>query len=334
MAINSWLHKYAYTNFHELNIDYWADEITKISKKVVELETLVLSYRDEIDALKGRATALEGRATTLEDRAEALEGLARSLEYRADALEDRSAALENADIQAATMLSSVGPAAAGASSVEIPFVRDTYENGEKTSGAQSTTIPAATTNTAGVMLPTEKAKMNAFDVDIDGNVAFHGTVSGDDPDAAGDFATKQYVDNIVIAGQASVVYDSDISNGSWNASNVTPDTYTESSGVSARQFGSVTEIAVTKQFTFTTDNINAQQEITYLPIKAGFVPASGFRYQKIMVERVRGQVVDYVPIMLRVNPSNSRLYIDNLRGVSWLTGDTMYLRNENFVYLM
>lgn len=327
-----WNHKYPYTNFHELNLDIWLQKMTDLETLVNTFDARITQNTNDITALKGRMTTAEADIANLKPRMTTAEG-------KIEDLEENVSALNDADIMDAEMLSSVGPANATATNVQIPFVRDTYADGTKgsPSGSQTTTIPAATESAAGVMLPAEKSKLEAFSVDGDGNVTFDGRVSATGPAGSGDLATKQYVDSVVVAGTASVTYQNDIASDSWYTNNVTPDSYSTASGVSARQWGSYTDLTITKQFTFTTDNITEDaQEITHITLQSGYVPSSGFRDQIILVRRTRGGVYDWVPVLLRVNPTgnNSRLQIVNLGGVSWQTGDVMYLFRARISYLL
>lgn len=72
------LHKYPYTNLHELNLDWILD-------KIKELEDSVKAFRVELDEFNNRLTELE---ENLEPRVKTNEDNIKDLQLRVKALED------------------------------------------------------------------------------------------------------------------------------------------------------------------------------------------------------------------------------------------------------
>lgn len=72
------LHKYPYTNLHELNLDWILD-------KIKELEETVKAFRTELDEFNNRLTELE---ENLEPRVKTNEDNIKDLQLRVKALED------------------------------------------------------------------------------------------------------------------------------------------------------------------------------------------------------------------------------------------------------
>jgi len=188
--------RYPYTDFHELNIGWCIDKIT-------DFEARVTSVEEDVAALKVRATALEARMGTAEERIARHEQDIRGLSTTVGNLGTRVTTLENADIQDAAMLDGVSSVEAGNASVTVNFSAATYSDGAKTAGTDAAVIPAASSSKAGVMLPGEKAKLAPITVNGN-NVSFAGTVAASSPAAAGDLATKGYVDSLAISGSATV----------------------------------------------------------------------------------------------------------------------------------
>lgn len=188
--------RYPYTDFHELSLDFLLREVKslktsvdEISAKTAELEEIVTGHESRIDALETSNTAILGRVDALEDNVSDIGG--------------RVGALESADIQNAIMLSDMSGVTCETDGVVIGFSKATYTNGERTTGTDNATIPEATDEYAGVMVPGDKKKLETFEVDTDGSVEFVNRVSGAAPRDAADYATKQYVDSIAISGSAS-----------------------------------------------------------------------------------------------------------------------------------
>ena len=188
MAIFRFFNKYPQTDLHELNADYILAQLAGYDNRIENVE-------NDIDDLKAADIALDGRLDVV----------------------------ELWDVRNAKMLRDVTSVSPTAGNVTINFAKDEYTNGAKTSGTDSATIPAATDETAGVITPGEKAKLDAFTVDESGNASFSGTVSGDTPVSNGDYATKQYVDSLGLTG-AVPSYSQDIVS-SWSGANATINDY-------------------------------------------------------------------------------------------------------------
>lgn len=323
-----WNHKYPYTNFHELNLDIWIQKMTDLETLVSTFDARITQNTNDITALKGRMTTAEADIANLKPRMTTAEG-------KIEDLEDAVSAIEGADIMDAVMLSSVGPANATANNVQITFVRDTYEDGVKDSpsGSQTTTIPAATEDAAGVMLPSEKEKLEAYTVDANGNVAFEGKVSAASPSGSGDLATKQYVDSVVVAGTATVTHVSEAASGSWNTAKVTPNMDpSDPSGVSADQWGSYTDLKIYRQFTFTSDMAaGGGQQITKIALDAAYMPSRSKEFM-FVVQRKHNSTYDIVPIKAAIISGELRLL--TAYGTTFTTGDVLYVDDIHLTYLM
>lgn len=192
--------KYPYTDFHELNLSWVIDKITDFEARLTDVE-------EDVADLKTRMTSVEGRMTTAEERIARHDSDIAGLSSAVGGIRDRVTTLENADIQGAAMLESVSSVEAGNASVTVNFSAAAYNDGEKTAGTDSAVIPAATSNAAGVMLPAQKKKLDIFNV-VDGNAEFSGRVSGSMPSGDNDFATKAYIDDIVITGESAAYSES------------------------------------------------------------------------------------------------------------------------------
>ena len=225
---NFWFHKYPFTDFHELDLSFLLDTLSSIDTKVIELNA-------RVDAVESTVASLADRMDTAEDKIETLEG---QMSTAIDSISDhetRISSIEDSDIMDAVMLRNVGAVDADAQKVRINYVKDTYNNGEKTTGSDYADIPHATSESAGVIVPAEKEKLESFSVDANGNATFEGTVSGDDPTANSNFATKQYVDSIAITGSASVSEQTI----PWTSSKGNP-----SLGVTIRRYGKLRSVHV------------------------------------------------------------------------------------------
>lgn len=194
---NFWFHKYPYTDFHELDLSWCLDTISDMKDAVDALAERVSACEGDIASLRTRMSTAEGKISTLE-------GKVATAEADIVDLKSRTSALENADIMDAVMLSDVVSVTPDTDSVRIEFAKDAYTDGAKSAGTDVADVPQATTSLAGVMIPSDKQKLNAFSVDGAGNAVFSGRVSGDDPTGGADFCTKDYVDSLAISGSASV----------------------------------------------------------------------------------------------------------------------------------
>ncbi len=214
MAEKKFFNKYPYTDFHELNLDWVVEKTQDVQEAVDELDGRVTALESSIDGINERLTDAESDIDTLE-------GKMSTAESDISSLKGRASALENAAIMDAGMLSGVNGVTAGSSNVTLAFDRKQYADGTISATSQdSAVIPAATNSAAGVMLPTEKSKLNAFSVDASGNATFTGKVSAVAPASGSDLATKDYVDSLAITGSASASYMADIVN-TWELTNFT-----------------------------------------------------------------------------------------------------------------
>lgn len=208
MPEKPFFNKYPYTDFHELNLD-WTLSTVQHCLEVVD------AFEERVSQLETDVADLQTRMTTAEERIAQHDSDIAGLSSAVSGVRNRVTALENADIQDAAMLASVSSVEAGNASVTVNFGAATYADGVKTAGTDAAVIPAATTSKAGVMIPGEKEKLNAFSVDGSGNATFSGKVSGDGPTAAGDYTTKSYVDSLAISGSAAVTTEASGTDITW-----------------------------------------------------------------------------------------------------------------------
>lgn len=252
--------KYPYTDFHELNIGWCVDKIT-------DFEARITSVEEDVAALKVRATALEARMSTAENKLTQHTSQIGALETSSASHETRIQALENADIQDAAMLESVSSVSTSENAVTVNFSAAAYADGAKTAGTDEAVIPAATSSKAGVMVPDDKNKLTKFtfngndlqlpgDLSVNGDIvaaegSFSGPVSAGSPVAAGDLATKAYVDSMAISGSATV--DTAVAEGSvhWRegSSNVEYDQF------SVKTYGKVAQIRSWIAHTLTSNHL-------------------------------------------------------------------------------
>lgn len=197
MAIFRFFNKYPQTDLHELNADYILAQLASYDSRIENVETAVTSFGERMDAAENGLEALADRVTINEGDIVNLKAADISLDGRLDVVEAW-------DVRNAEMLRDVTGVSTTAGDVTINFAKDEYTNGAKTAGTDSAVIPAATTSNAGVIIASEKEKLNAFAVDGSGNAVFAGTVGGSAPVSNGDYATKQYVDSLAITGSAGV----------------------------------------------------------------------------------------------------------------------------------
>lgn len=252
--------RYPYTDFHELNIGWCIDKIT-------DFEARVTSVEEDVAALKVRATALEARMSAAENKLTQHTAQISALETSSSSHETRIQALENADIQDAAMLEGVSSVEAGNASVTVNFSAAAYTDGAKTAGSDSAVIPAATSSKAGVMVPDDKNKLTKFtfngndlqlpgDLSVTGDIvaaegSFSGPVSAGSPVAAGDLATKAYVDSLAISGSATV--DTAVAEGSvrWREGN----SDVEYNQFSVKTYGKVAQIRSWIDHTLTANHL-------------------------------------------------------------------------------
>lgn len=197
-------HRYPQTNFHELNADWILEQLSSLKTIVDEFTERVISMEDDVQDLKDRMTQAEEDIDAAEGRLDTAEGDIADLKDADIAIDGRLDALEGADIQGATMLSDMYEVDRDATTNTIRFIKNTYTAGVKGANVNDDAVlRAADSDYAGLMLPAEKEKMQAFTVS--GNdVTFAGKVSAAAPTAGGDLATKGYVDSLAISGSASV----------------------------------------------------------------------------------------------------------------------------------
>ena len=194
---NGFVHKYPYQNFHELNLDW-------IMGEVEDLETLVNTFDSRITVLESDNTSSKARLDDLEAADVVFDTRIALLENDNTSNKGRLDALEAADIQDAVVLSDMTGVSYTASDATIGFSKVTYTDGAAGSPATDNAVLLPASNiAAGLMVPAQKQKLEAFSVDGSGNVTFSGTVGGDAPSLNTDYATKEYVDNLAISGSAS-----------------------------------------------------------------------------------------------------------------------------------
>lgn len=212
--------RYPYTDFHELNIGWCIDKITDFEARVTDVEEDVETLKGRATALETRMTAAEGTITTHTSQIGALDGRATALENGMALVDSRVTVLEQMDIREAEMMVQPSQVTPDSDSVDVSFDTASYHNGQRSTGSAHFDIPAATASAAGVMVPGDKAKLNKFtfngnDLQIPGDLSvvgdlvaaggsFSGTVAAGSPAAAGDLATKGYVDSLAISGSATV----------------------------------------------------------------------------------------------------------------------------------
>lgn len=214
MPNDGFFHRYPFTSLQELNADWLIQQVTDFENELSQMDTRVTLLETDVDGLKTRMTTAEGNISNLQGRMT-------TAEDDIDSLEDRAGALEDADIMGAEMLEGVNRVTQGASYVDIEYSKAEYSGGDRSASSEYARIPAANAAGAGVMLPAEKEKLSAFIVDGNGNATFSGTVAADSPTAAGELATKSYVDSLAISGSAAVTYDASPLTTEWHENGVT-----------------------------------------------------------------------------------------------------------------
>ena len=322
--------KYPYTDFHELNADWILDQLSTLKSQVDEFTERVIAMEDDVADLKTRITSAEGRLTTAEADIDALEG-------RAGSAEDRLDAIEGSDIMDAVMLSDMAGVTHGSQVVQIDFTKFQYTDGVR--GPQlsdNAVLYAATDDAAGVMVPAQKKKLDAFTVDTDGNAVFSGTVAGDTPAGNNDFATKQYVDSIVISGGATVTYDETPVVGSWRSSTGT----VTANNFHAFQYGNLRQIYTGSVAIEITSAVSGGgHTIAEATLKHAYLAGTWSQYNKI------------VPCLLERNGSYSTVFVEincgrpealqanepvveilSISGADFAAGDILRIR-DTIVYL-
>ena len=196
MPNNYWFHRYGYTDFHELDLSWMLDRMEYVLQEVEE-------FSARLDATERDIDALETRMSTAEERIARQEQDIHVLSTSLGNLGTRITALEDAGIQDAKVVESVDSVEAMTDYVALHYTEAQYTDGTAQKTARIASIPHATDSKAGVMTPTEKAKLDAFSVS-NGIVQFPNTPTAPDPVNALEVANKGYVDNLVITGGASV----------------------------------------------------------------------------------------------------------------------------------
>lgn len=249
MPERRFFNKYPYTDFHELNLDWVVEKTQDCVDAVEEMD-------DRVTTLETSMTNVQGRLTTAEERIARQESDIRGLSAAVGEIRDDVTALENADIQDADMLASVSSVEAGNASVTVNFSAAEYNNGVKTAATDAAVIPAATDSAAGVMVPGDKAKLNAYTVDGSGNVTFLHAVSGSgEPVSNAEFTTKEYVDSLAISGSAEVSEDT-------VAFTSTTATLSQYSTSRIRRYGKVRELDINVVMDEATSNISVGTSVT------------------------------------------------------------------------
>lgn len=320
----AFFNKYPYTDFHELNADYLLAQLSAMVKTVEDLVIRVTTIEDDVTDLKQRVPVLETRMAGAERDIDALEA--------ADRLIDgRLAALEGSDIMDAQLVESVGSVAHGVNTVTLNYTRCTYEHGQAGEGvAIQRNINAATDDTAGVMVPAQKKKLDTFTVDGSGNVIFSGTVSGNAPAGNSDYATKQYVDSIVISGGATVTFDNSPVT-QWDTSSYATVT---ANNVKGMQYGNVREIRTgTISLTILQAVSSGGISVASGRMLAAYAGGTFGNYQRVIpCRRDRAGVFDIVFMLLDigyVDPFTGlpEITIQSVSGQTLAAGDKVYLED-------
>lgn len=316
MAGNFWLHRYGYTDFHELDLSWILEQMDYCLDTVETLNTRVATVENAVDALDVRLTLAEGKISTLE-------GKMSTAEDDIASLKNRATALENAEILDATMVKSIDAVTASASDVDVAYTVDAYTDGTKSATASgSKKIPAVSTTTAGVMLPADKVKVNAFTVDGSGNALFGGTVAGSSPSANNDYATKQYVDNLAITGSASVT-----------SATLTPssDHGTVTYGAGAfkiYRYGAMRWFTCGFSINGTTSDINNNGIVLEVPLASGDLPP--VNTDSIWVHDQDNEHT----FQAIVSNTSSGIYVYNRGGAKIETGDYIWYTQINLVWMV
>lgn len=299
MPEKRFFNKYPYTDFHELNLDWVVEKTEECVEAVDEMD-------DRVTTLESSMTNVQGRLTTAEERIARQEQDIHGLSTTIGNIGTRVTALENADIQDADMLDGVSSVEAGSSSVTVNFSAAAYTDGVKTAGTDAAVIPAASTTAAGVMVPGDKAKLNAFNVDASGNVTFLHAVSGSgDPVSNAEFTTKEYVDSLAISGSAEVSEDS----VAFTSSTATLSPYVTSK---IRRYGKVRELDIHVVMDEATSNIAVGTSVT-AKIATGTLLSTDLpsMNKTVWVTGPFGDTI-YSPVaQIRINASSGQIEIFN-----------------------
>lgn len=202
MPNNYWLHRYGYTDFHELDLSWMLDRMEYVLHEVEEFSARLDVAESDIDALEQRMTTAEERIARHEQD---IHGLSTSLGN----LTNRVAGIEGLAVLDAKIVESVDSMEAMNDYVALHYTEAQYTDGTPQTASKTAVIPSATSSKAGVMLPAEKAKLGVFSVS-NGNATFSGKVAGLPATANSDFVTKEYVDSLAIGGSATGAYSADI----------------------------------------------------------------------------------------------------------------------------
>ena len=298
-------HRYAYTDFHELDLDYLLKEMEIVKSEFGEASSRLSQAEDDIDAVEGRCTILETRMGTAENDIDAVEGRCTNLETRMgtaendiDAVEGRCTALENAQIQDADMLSSVSTVTQDPTKIRVTFVKDDYTDGVKSVTSDYADLPTATNVNAGLLLPSDKAKLEKMT--LSGNdIAFAGNVSSASaPLTSSDLTNKSYVDSLAITGSATVDTDSNILTTALST-NKSGATIASSSAI-AKTYGHVNEVIISCRLTFSGSSIYLEDDdvLAYCKIKDAITPPAHAVFPCIgAIYRSSGGTTEYKPMI-------------------------------------
>ena len=293
-------HKYPNTNFHELNADWILAEISTLKSTLDEFTQRVIAVEETVSALSDRMDTAEDDIDALDGRMDTAEGDIADLKDADIALDGRLDALEGADIQDATVLNDMYGVMHNMNSVVVSFKKCTYTDGAKGEDTfDNAEILAAATDHAGVVTASEKAKLNAFSVDGYGNATFTGTVGGSAPAGNGDFATKQYVDNLAISGQASPVHDTNAKIDNWTAPYGTMEYNYDVHGV---QYGSVRQVQVRVPSVTLTSTLSSSVVVSKCHLDADYKTGNWLAFRGSIVAKVwrNGDVLKFVDFSLLV----------------------------------
>lgn len=291
--------KYPYTDFHELNLDWVVNKTEECVEAVEEMD-------DRVTTLESSMTDMQRRLATAEERIARQEQDIHGLSTSIGNIGTRVMDLENADIQNASMLTGVSSVMPSGTDVGINFTAETYEDGQASQAEDVAVIPAASTTAAGVMVPEDKAKLNAFTVDASGNVTFLHAVSGSgDPVSNAEFTTKEYVDSLAISGSAEVSEDT----VAFTSTTAALSPYVTSK---IRRYGKVRELDIHVVMDEATSNIAVGTSVT-AKIATGTLLSTDLpsMNKTIWVTGPFGDTI-YSPVaQIRINASSGQIEIFN-----------------------
>ncbi|MBO5662607.1 MAG: hypothetical protein J6S12_01960, partial [Alphaproteobacteria bacterium] len=322
----AWFNKYAYSDFHELSLDYVLSKITDFDTRLSAVETQVQGHETRIVSLEGRTTSLETRMNAAEGDIDALETRMGTAESDIDALETRMGAaesdidaletrmgaaesdidaLESADIQNAEMLADVTGVVQSATNVTINIKKDVYTNGAKSSESDNAVVPAATTSAAGVMVPGDKAKLEPISVNGD-DLTVAGAITLGATNTNNDAVTKGYVDNLVISGGVSTTEAAinwDTSRGTISAPALVNKIY---------RYGNVRALRFNVGVDSITNAILDSQVVAFFDLAAGDVPP-------VNIDNTNMTATNNDRFGFTIN-SNGRVQVTNRSGATYAVG--------------